>query len=288
MRKLVLSLTVLVFLSAAISGSLWAQGIKFPSVSQKASISQTVGLVDITITYHRPGVKGRVIWGKLVPFDKNWRTGANNATTIEFSGDVTIAGTKVAAGKYAIFTIPGKTEWTIIVSKQADLIGNAGYKESEDMLRVKVKPMEAPHCEWMRFGFDKLTDSSAFVYLHWEKLMVGFDVKVDTEGTVMKSIESTLGRYWVAPYRAANYAFGKEMLDKAKEWISQSTSLKKVYWNVLLKAKIYDKLAKDKKDKKKVIKILEMAISLIPELPEGQRSFATEAEKMLKELKGKK
>jgi len=283
MKKITLSVTILVFLSMLATGSLWAQDLKFPRPSQKGIVSQTIGLTDVTITYHRPGVKDRVIWGDLVPYDKTWRTGANEATTIEFSNDVMVEGTKVPAGKYGLFTIPGKTEWTFIISKQADIWGAMGYKEAEDVVRVKAKPAAAPHCEWMQFGFSDLTDSSANVYLHWEKLMVGFTIKVDTKTMVLKNAKKTMGGFWVSAYYAANYAFKNEMLDKAKEWIDLSTSLKKTHWNMLLKAKIYKKMAKTKKEIEGAIKILEEANMLIKDLRENQKSFAKEGPKLLKE-----
>lgn len=284
MKKLiVLAIAVMLVVAAVNLGA----EVKFPSTSQKATVTQTVGLTDVTVVYHRPGVKKRTIWGDLVPYDKVWRTGANEATSIEFSTDVEIEGTKVAAGKYAIFTIPGKAEWTFIISKQTELWGEMGYKESEDVLRVKVKPMAAPHCEWMAFGFADLSDTGARVVLRWEKVMVGFKFSAATKEIVLGNIEKTMGRYWVTPYRAAEFAFKGEMLDKAKGWINSSTSIKAVYWNMLLKSKIYKAMAKTKKDKKMVIKMLEKTVSLIPELPEGQKKYAVEAGKLLKELKNK-
>lgn len=280
-------LVVMVFVSLLASG-LWAQEIKFPSVSQKASVTQTIGVTDITINYFRPGVKGRVIWGGLVPYDKTWRTGANNATTIEFNNDVMIEGNKVAAGKYALFTIPGTEEWVVIFSKQADIWGDYDYKESEDVLRVKVKPMPAPFCEWMMFAFADLAEDSAKVILHWEKIMIGFTVKVDTKGMIFGNIEKTMGRYWVPPYQSARYAFDNGMIDKAKEWIDLSVNLKAGYGNTLLKAKIYQKLAKTKKDNAEVVKMLEKAAQFAKALPQEQQQYAQEAQKLLDELKKKK
>jgi hypothetical protein len=285
MKKLTMISLVLVLGLFSIQ---WAQDIQFPRPSPKAKVFQTIGLTDVELIYHRPGVKARVIWGELVPYDKIWRTGANEATTIEFSNDVMIEGSKLAAGTYGLFTIPGKSEWTFIFSKQANLWGTGGYKQEEDALRVKVKPASAPSCERMHFKFVDVKDDAAKVILHWEKLMVGFTVKVDTKGMVLKSIKNAMGRYWVAPFRAANYAFGNEILDKAKDYINTSTALKEIYWNMLLKAKIYKKLAKTKKDHKNAIKILEKANMLIKELPEGQKSFATEGPKLLEEWTGKK
>ena len=288
MKKVTLILVVLFFLSSLTVGSLTAQEIKFPRPSQSASVTQTIGLIDVTITYHRPGVKDRVIWGGLVPYDKIWRTGANNATTIEFSGDVMVEGNKLAAGKYGLFTIPTEDEWTFIFSKQSDLWGTSGYEEAQDALRVKVKPMSAPHCEWMMFAFADLKDDSARVVLHWEKLMVGFTIKVDTKAMVLKNIENTMDRYWSPPYRAANYAFDNEMFDKAKEWIDASVALKANYWNMRLKAMIYKKLAKTKKEHKEAVQVLEKAILLGKELPERLQQYVEEGKQLLEEWQGKK
>lgn len=288
MKKTMFVLVVMVFVSLLTSG-LWAQDIKFPTVSPKASVTQTIGVTEITINYFRPGVKGRVIWGGLVPYDKTWRTGANNATTIEFSSDVMIEGNKLAAGKYGLFTIPGVNEWTFIFSKQADIWGDYGYKESEDVLRVKVTPKLAPlFCEWMMFAFTELSEDSTKVVLLWEKLMVGFTVKVDTKGMIFNNIEKTMGRYWVPPYQSARFAFENGMIDKAKEWIDLSVSLKAGYGNTLLKAKIYQKLAKTKKDNAEVIKMLEKAVEFGKALPQEQQEYAQEAKKLLDELKAKK
>jgi len=287
MKKATFILVVLVFASLMTAG-LWAQEIKFPTVSQKASVTQIVGLTDITVNYFRPGVKERVIWGGLVPYDKVWRTGANNATTIEFSNDVMIEGNKLAAGKYGLFTIPGLEEWVVIFSKQGDIWGDYEYKESEDVLRIKVKPMPAPFCEWMMFAFTDLAEDSAKVVLHWEKLMIGFTVKVDTKGMIFANIEKTMGRYWVPPYQSARYAFENGMVDKARELIDLSVSLKAGYGNVLLKAKIYRNLAKTKKDSAEVVKMLEKAAQFGKALPQEQQQYAQEAQKLLDELKTKK
>jgi hypothetical protein len=288
MRKISLFFMIftLIFMLAAAPGM--AQEIKFPKASQKAIVSQEIGLSEVTITYHRPGVKGRVIWGELVPYDKVWRTGANNATTISFSSDVTINEQALKAGTYGLFTIPGKESWVVIFSKQADIWGAMGYKEEQDALRIKVKPKAVPHgTEWMMFHFSDLSEDSAVVNLGWEKINLAFTVKVETQKKVLKSIERTMGRYWVPPYSAANYALKNDMLDKAKQYVSLSVSINATYWNMLLKAKIYRKLAKTKKEKKETIKILEKAILLGKKLPERQQRYVKEANDLLKEWTGK-
>ena len=113
----------------ALSSLAFAQELNLPRISQKAAVMQTIGLTDVTITYSRPGVKGRVIWGELVPYDKVWRTGANKATTISLSDDVTINGQSIAAGTYSLHTIPGKDQWTVIFNKVANQWGSYSYDE---------------------------------------------------------------------------------------------------------------------------------------------------------------
>ncbi|MEO8036412.1 MAG: DUF2911 domain-containing protein, partial [Acidobacteriota bacterium] len=130
--------------------------LKLPRVSPNAELKQTVGLTDITITYSRPGVKGRAIWGAIVPWDQVWRTGANDATTIAFSDDVVVGGTKVPAGKYSLHTIPSQSEWTIILNNTANQWGSFSYDPAKDAVRIKVTPEKAEFREWMSFEIPKL------------------------------------------------------------------------------------------------------------------------------------
>lgn len=148
-------------------------------ISPKASVSQTVGFTDITISYSRPGVKGRKIWGGLVPYDKVWRAGANEATKITFSTDVMIEGKKLPAGSYGFFAIPGKKEWTLIFNKVADQWGAFEYNEAEDALRISVKPEKGNFTEWLRYEITKTSDTTATVSLEWENLKVPFKVEVE-------------------------------------------------------------------------------------------------------------
>jgi hypothetical protein len=147
-------------------------------LSPKAEVMQQVGLTDIKILYGRPGVKGRAIWGKLVPYDAVWRAGANEATKITFSTDVLIEGKKLKKGSYSFFSIPGKKEWTIIFNKVADQWGAFEYNESQDALRVKVKTEKGNWQEWLAYTITKVTDTSAVIRLEWEKLKVPFKVEV--------------------------------------------------------------------------------------------------------------
>lgn len=147
-------------------------------VSPKAEVMQTVGFTDIRIVYSRPGIKGRTIWGKLVPYDAVWRAGANEATKITFSTDVTVEGKKLKKGSYSFFAIPGKNEWTLIFNKVADQWGAFEYNESDDALRIKVKTEKAIWQEWLSYTINKATDTSAVIRLEWEKIKVPFKVDV--------------------------------------------------------------------------------------------------------------
>ena len=147
-------------------------------ISPKASVMQIVGFTEVKIDYSRPGVKGRTIWGELVPYNKVWRAGANEATIISFSTDVTIEGKKLAAGKYSFFAIPDKSNWTLIFNKVADQWGAFEYNEAEDALRINVKPQSNGLQEWLAYSITKIDDKSAVVNFEWEKLKVPFKVEV--------------------------------------------------------------------------------------------------------------
>ncbi len=147
-------------------------------ISPKAAVIQIVGFTEVRIDYSRPGVKKRDIWGKLVPYDAVWRAGANEATKITFSSDVTVEGKKLKKGSYSFFAIPGKNEWTLIFNKVADQWGAFEYNESEDALRVKVKTEKAIWQEWLSYTINKASDTAAVIRLEWEKIKVPFKVEV--------------------------------------------------------------------------------------------------------------
>ena len=189
-RKVLLVLIFVVAVGLTFSSPTFAQEKKVRA-SLPASVSQTIGVdTEITIDYSRPGVKGRKIWGELVPYglapgneySKNkaypWRAGANEKTTIAVSGDVTVDGKPLPAGKYSIHMIPSEKDWIIIFNKVSEGWGSFDYDESQDALRVTVTPVKAPFEEWMRFGFDDLAGTSAVAFLQWEKLKVPFTIAV--------------------------------------------------------------------------------------------------------------
>jgi hypothetical protein len=151
-----------------------------PLASPKATVMQVVGSTEITITYHRPAVKGRSIFGGLVPYGQVWRTGANENTTISFSNDVKINGKSLKAGTYGLHTIPGQSSWTIVFNSDSKAWGSYSYDQKKDALRVDVKPSESEFVERMRFTIDDMTENRATVVLQWEKTRVTFDVEVSS------------------------------------------------------------------------------------------------------------
>jgi hypothetical protein len=216
--------------------------LDLPRVSQKASASQTVGVTRIDVSYCRPGVKGRTIWGGLVPYNEVWRTGANEATTITFSDPVTVEGTTLPAGTYEFATIPGADEWTLIFNKDKDIWGAYTYKPEHDVLRIKVKPQAAEYTEWMTFSFPGVGPDSAEVALTWEKVKVAFTVKVDSNGITLArtraAVAAAAADDWQTPYRAASYCLQNDVnTDEAVKWLEKSISVKQTFGNLGAKAR---------------------------------------------------
>lgn len=215
--------------------------VTVPQVSPRASISQTIGLTDVTISYSRPGVKDREIWGGLVPLDEIWRTGANAATTIELSHDARVGGEAVPAGKYALFTIPGEKEWTVILNSDWDQSGASRYDEKKNVASFRVKPRTGPMQEWMAFHVPDVSGDAATFELAWEKIRIPIRVEVDTRKITLDAVRAELARMgrWVEPYRGANWAFSQGVVDEETlGWIDQSIGLSETWWNLSLKARM--------------------------------------------------
>jgi hypothetical protein len=215
--------------------------LDLPRPSPGAKISQEVGLTQISVDYSCPGVKGRKIWGAVVPFDKIWRTGANQATKITFSKDVTVVDHPVPAGTYALFTIPAKNgEWTVILNKNADQPGTArDYKPELDVARVKVHAQAAPARERMAFIFSDFGDDKTTLDLEWEKLRISIPIKVATAQQALANINNTLDNAWRPYANAARYILdSKKDYDLALKYIDQSLALKQDWFNLWIKASL--------------------------------------------------
>ena len=252
--------------------------ISVPRPSQKASVMQTVGVTDITITYSRPGVKGRKIWGDplpeqaatkgeatldnqntrpkdapIVPWGHVWRTGANEATTFTITDDVLVNGQKLAAGSYSLHTIPTKDEWTIVFNGTANQWGSFSYDPAKDTLRIKAKPQwVAENQEWLAFTFDPVTDDSAQVNIRWEKISVPFTIKVpDVAAATFARLKTTVGNAkpddWRTPMQAGNYLINNtNPADDAQgmAWLDQSIKVKETFQNLSSKANALYKAGK--------------------------------------------
>ena len=242
--------------------------LRTPRPSQKASVMQTVGVTDITITYSRPGVKGRKVWGDppagapttavtlddartrvkdapLAPNGHVWRTGANEATQFAVTDDVLVNGQPLKAGTYSLHTIPGKDEWTVIFNSDAGQWGSFTYDEKKDVLRVKAKPQTvADNQEWLIYTFDPVTDNAAQVNIRWEHTLVPFnvevkDVKALTIEKARAAVASAKPDDWRTPLQAANYAFNNNVAsDEATQWLDKSIKAKETFANVYTKARM--------------------------------------------------
>ena len=223
-----------------------AQGIalKPMRVSPAATVTQAIGISTVKIEYCRPGVKGRKIWGELVPTTEPWRVGANEATVITLSDPATIAGKPVPAGSYAIFIIPGQDKWTWILNKVSKQWGTYAYKADQDLMRFEAPVRPMPHVqEWMTFDIDLAKPDTARVELRWEKLSSSFEVAFDAKGIYWNHIEETLkkakpeeGAVWL---QAANYCIQNNVkLDKAAEWLEVSIKAGATFRNLNAKASL--------------------------------------------------
>ncbi|GAB3200317.1 hypothetical protein ABID22_003554 [Pontibacter aydingkolensis] len=255
-------------LSAALlfsAGAAQAQGIKMPAPSPAQKVEQVVGLDTISINYSRPAVKGRQVFGDLEPYGQVWRTGANASTKIKFSGDVTIAGNKIPAGEYALYTIPNKEEWTVILNKNTKLWGSDGYKQEEDQARFKVKAQKNPRkVESFTINFANLKNDAADIEILWDDVIVPFTVKTDADAQVMAQIkEQVLNNPNATPAQyaaaASYYAENNRDLKQAHEWMKKANSGSDAkFWHVHAQAKLEAKM----KDYKSAIKTAERSMEM--------------------------
>ena len=250
--------------------------VRAPRPSQKASVMQTVGVTDMTITYSRPGVKGRTIWGDppagaaagtatlddararaanavIVPYGHVWRTGANEATTFTVTDDVLVNGQPLKAGTYSLHTIPARDEWTIIFNGDPGQWGSFAYDEKKDVLRVKAKPQAASDAkEWLVFDIDPDGESAARVNIRWEKIVVPFTVEVkDVKGLAVEKMRAAVASAkpddWQTPLQAANYVFLNNLTannEEAMQWLDKSLKTKETFGNLYTKARVLGVMGK--------------------------------------------
>ena len=196
--------------------------LEFPQASPAATFKQRVGTTDVEVEYSRPSVKGRKIYGGLVPHGEVWRTGANSATKITFSTDVKFGGKAVPAGTYALVTIPGANEWTVVLNKATDGWGSYAYDEKNDLVRVPAKPMAITELvESLNIGVIELRDESAMLAIDWEKTRVAVKIELDLVTTLMPQIKAAMAGEGKKPYLAAAmfYYDHDQDLKQALAWI---------------------------------------------------------------------
>lgn len=269
-----------VFLSAALHAEL-------PVVwdSPRASVVQDIGISRIQVDYYRPAVKGRTIWGGLVPCGEVWRLGANEATRFQVSDPVKVAGKEVPAGTYGLFAIPGPETWTMILSQRPNQWGSFFYKPEEDLLRFEVKPEPGPFTEWMTISLLPAGRDTITVELAWEKLRASFPVTVDVDRIVWARYEAALADPKASAddyLTAARYAQKRERWDDAMTWTDKSLAMEEGFWGHETKAQLLYRQGK----KEEAIAHLEKALALSRgRTPKGNQDGL---EKTLAEWKVKK
>lgn len=242
-RLVPLALVALASLAPSRGAVAQAPPLTLPQPSQGARIEQTVGLTEIAVTYHRPRVRERKVWGGLVPYGQVWRAGANENTVVAFSTPVTVEGRSLAAGSYGLHTIPAEGEWTVIFSTMDAAWGSFSYDDSEDALRIAVRPEAAPHEEALAYTFDDPTAESVTLSLRWDDLRVPIRIEVDTPEVVYQSLRRELrglGRFFWQPWnQAAAYLAGQKIhLDQAMDWIDRSIAIQRNFTNVYTKSRL--------------------------------------------------
>jgi hypothetical protein len=273
-------------LSALLVQAQAPQALKTPAPSSTQTIKQTFALSDITIEYSRPSVKGRTIFGDLVPFGKPWRTGANAATKITFAEDVKVEGKDVKAGTYALYSVPNKESWDVILYNDVTMGGNlASYKAENEVLRIAVKPTVLAHkIETFTIDFADMSATSTTLELLWDKTRVPVKITAEIDAKVMKNIESTMAVDARPYFQAANYYYENDKdLNQALTWINKAIEQNpKAFYMVMLKAKIEHKL----KDDTSATASAEKTIVLAKEA--NNDDYVKMAEKFIADIKAKK
>ena len=259
-----------------------AQQIRTPAPSPPQFVKQDFGLSSIELSYSRPGVKSRQIFGDLVPYGKIWRTGANNATTIKFGDEVMIGDKKIPAGTYGLLTIPGATEWIVIITKQIDVTNANDYKQDQDVVRVTAPTQDLPFAlENFSILFNNVSSSSCEMDLIWDKTLVSVPIKTEIDANVMSQIDNALNKDNKPYFAAAMYYLdnGKDP-NKALEWFNKATEQNpKAFFMFYQKARCQAKLGK----KQDAIATAQKSIVLSKEA--GNADYVTLNEKLIASLK---
>lgn len=223
--------------------------LDLPRESQAATVTQRIGISDITVSYSRPSVNGRTIWGDIVPYGKVWRMGANENTVLTCTHEISIEGQKLPAGTYGLHAIPEKDKWTIILSNDHTAWGSFFYKKEKDALRADVTPRACEMTEQATFSFDDVKKDGATLLMRWEKMEVPIRIGVDVNGVILASIDEQLrgiGAFaWEVWYEAAHYCHEEKIApERAMKWVDMSIARGANFENQTLKAKLLDESGK--------------------------------------------
>ncbi len=252
-------LLLFLFVSAI---SIQAQNITQPRPSQQATITQRLGISDVTIVYHSPEVKGRKIWGTTIPYGSIWRAGANENTTIHFTHDAMVEGKPIAAGTYGLFMIPGESEFQILFSKYHQSWGTITPKEDEVVLKVTVAPTAIPAQEWLSYDFIDRGSKSLTAALKWDTVSVPFKIEYDVNKIVVDNARAELkglAGFGQGYNQAASYCLNNNYnLDEAMTWIDQSIGNGKSFLNLSVKSGLLAKQGKNDESGK----LMEEALTL--------------------------
>ena len=257
MKKIISALLLISFMV-----STQGQSLRVPSPSTTQTVKQEFGLGSIELSYSKPNMRGRNIFGDLVPFGAVWRTGANNATTLTFSDEVNIGGTKIPAGKYGLLSVPGASEWTIIISKQTDVTSPSAYQQNMDVVRLNVPAVSLPFAiESFMITFEKIRSNELDLMILWDQTMVSFPIKADIDSKIMTQIDNLINNDTKPYYNAAMYYMdnGKD-LNKAASWLEEATNqTPNAYWVWYQKARCLSMIGKKAEAKIASNKSLELA-----------------------------
>jgi len=258
MKKMLSTVFLILIVSVM---SLNAQAPAVPAASPLGSVYQVVGISEVTVKYARPSVKGRQIFGGLIPYDQVWRTGANSSTTITLTHDASVGGVKVSAGTYGIFTIPGVKEWTVILSKDNNLWGADAYIKANDAARFTVVPEKVKNVELLTFNFETVDSEKTHLTIAWSDVKIGFDIVFESHKNVLAKLKTDVS--WSPSFRGADYILksGKDF-ELGMKYADISILIEENYNNLKVKAQLLEKTGK----KAEAISTLEKALAKATEM----------------------
>ncbi|MBC5773333.1 DUF2911 domain-containing protein [Pontibacter sp. KCTC 32443] len=288
MKRYLLSLLFLLYILSTCN--IASAQVRLPQPSPAAEIKQTIGLTDISIRYHAPGVKGRKIFGGLVPYGKLWRAGANEATLITFTDELFLNHERVPAGTYSFFILPeSDSVWNVVLNRDTTLWGLEGYDELQDVAYVRVNPKKVPHHETMQFSFSDIGMNTGYLNLTWETSQISLRIETEIEKKALANIEEALKKAapddWYIWAQCADYMVArKELHQKALELINKSISIKETFFNNWVKAKLYAL----NKEYEMAADLTAKAIKLGKEEPESYQTYAQDIENAYNSWKKRK